>query len=45
MAGQFDSQKDTILNLAVQKEIFKDLSVLQSDDYQELYDSALAIFA
>ena len=45
MAGQFDSQKDAILNLAVQKEILTDLSALQSDEYRELYDSATAIFA
>ena len=45
LAGQFDSQKDALLNLAVQKGILADLSILQSEDYQELYDSASAIFA
>ncbi|GAC23159.1 HDOD domain-containing protein [Paraglaciecola mesophila] len=45
MAGLYDSQKDALLNLAVQKGILEDLTVLQSEDYQELYDSAIAVFA
>ncbi|MBU3019289.1 HDOD domain-containing protein [Paraglaciecola agarilytica] len=45
LAGQFDSQKDALLNLAVQKGILADLSILQSEDYQDLYDSASSIFA
>ncbi|MFT4941315.1 MAG: HD-like signal output (HDOD) protein, partial [Paraglaciecola sp.] len=44
LAGQFDSRKDAVMNLSVQKGLFSDLNVLHSDEFTELRDSAMQIF-
>jgi len=44
VAGYAGSQKDAILNLAMQKKMLSDLGVTESDDYKEMTEAAKSIF-
>ena len=45
LSGQMDSQKDAVLNLAVQRGALTDLNELASDEFKEMCESAKLIFA
>lgn len=45
LSGQIDSQKDAILNLAIQRGVVEDIRELTSDEFKELRDSAKLIFS
>ncbi|WP_334027897.1 HDOD domain-containing protein [Alteromonas sp. P256] len=44
LSGAMDSQKDAVLNLAMQRNVVDDISVLHSDEFTELSNSAKQIF-
>lgn len=44
-AGQFDKQKDAVLNLAIQRDVIEEVSTLSSSEFKELSDSARQIFS
>ena len=44
LSGQMDSQKDAVLNLAVQRGALTDLNELASDEFKEMCESAKLIF-
>lgn len=44
LSGAIDSQKDAIMNLAVQRNIVEDISILHSDEFNELSSAAKQIF-
>ncbi len=44
-AGQFEKQKDAVLNLAVQRGAIEEVGTLSSDEFKELSDSAKQIFS
>lgn len=45
LAGKMETQKDAIMNLAVQRGIVESISDLQSDEFAEMRDNAKLIFA
>lgn len=45
LSGQMDSQKDAVLNLAVQRGALTNLNELASDEFKEMCESAKLIFA
>lgn len=45
LSGQMDSQKDAVLNLAVQRGALTDLNEAASDEFKEMCESAKLIFA
>ena len=45
LAGSMESQKDAVLNLAVQRDVVDDIAVLHSDEFAELSAAARQIFA
>ena len=44
LAGQMGSEKDTIFNLSMQKQMFADIHQLDADEYLDMRDSVKAIF-
>ncbi|WP_420934996.1 HDOD domain-containing protein [Alteromonas sp. A081] len=44
LSGAMDSQKDAVLNLAMQRNVVDDIGVLHSDEFTELSNSAKQIF-
>lgn len=44
LSGAMDNQKDAVLNLAMQRNVVDDISVLHSDEFTELSNSAKQIF-
>ncbi|AUC87327.1 histidine kinase [Alteromonas sp. MB-3u-76] len=44
LSGAIDSQKDAIMNLAVQRNIVEDISILHSDEFNDLASAAKQIF-
>jgi HD-like signal output (HDOD) protein len=44
-AGSFDEQKDAVLEMSLKKGIIEDISDLESDDFNNMRDSAMQIFA
>jgi len=44
LSGAMDNQKDAVLNLAMQRNVVDDISVLHSDEFTELSTSAKQIF-
>ncbi|HCB09530.1 MAG TPA: histidine kinase [Alteromonas sp.] len=45
LAGQIDSKKDAVLNLAIQRGVVEDVNSLLSDDFAEMRAAAKQIFA
>ena len=45
IGGQFDSQKDAIFNLAIQRGVVSDIAELLTDDFKEMRENAKQIFA
>ncbi len=45
LAGQIDSKKDAVLNLAIQRGVVEDINSLLSDDFAEMRAAAKQIFA
>ncbi|AIF97833.1 HDOD domain-containing protein [Alteromonas australica] len=45
LAGSMESQKDAVLNLAVQRDVVDDIAILHSDEFAELSAAARQIFA
>lgn len=45
LAGQIDSKKDAVLNLAIQRGVVEDVNSLLSDDFAEMRSAAKQIFA
>jgi len=44
VSGAVDSQKDAILNLAIQRGVVEDMGELHSDEFEELASAAKQIF-
>lgn len=44
MSGAAGSQKDAILNLAIQRGVVEDMGELHSDEFEELRSAAKQIF-
>ena len=44
-SGALESQKDAVLNLAIQRDVIDDVAVLHSDEFTELANAAKQIFA
>lgn len=44
-AGQLEKQKDAVLNLAIQRDVIEEVSILSSTEFKELSDSARQIFS
>lgn len=45
LSGHFESQKDAVYNLTLQKGLVSEISLLQSDEFNELKASAKSLFA
>ena len=45
ISGAIDSQKDAVLNLAMQRGVVEDMGELHSDEFEELASAAKQIFA
>ncbi|QJR80302.1 HDOD domain-containing protein [Alteromonas pelagimontana] len=45
LSGQLESQKDAVLNLAVQRGLVENLNELNSEEFKDMRDSAKLIFA
>lgn len=45
MAGHMDSQKDAVLNLAIQRGVVADIRELASDEFKDMREAAKQIFA
>lgn len=45
IGGQFESQKDAIFNLAIQRGVVSDIAELLTDDFKEMRENAKQIFA
>lgn len=45
LSGQFDSQRDAVMNLAIMRNVVSDISVFESDEFIEMRDNAKSIFA
>lgn len=45
VSGAMDSQKDAVLNLAIQRDVIDDVAILHSDEFADLASAAKQIFA
>ena len=45
LAGKMGSQKDAVVNLAIQRGVVENMSELSSDEFADIRDSAKQIFA